>query len=33
MHKVFTQVFSTFLRRRNAQWHFERWPMPGHAIR
>jgi len=29
MHKVLTQGFSTFLRRRHAQRHFERRPLPG----
>ncbi len=31
MRKVFRQAFSTFLRRRNAKRHFERWPLPGTA--
>ena len=31
MHKVFTQGFSTFLKRRHAQRHFGRRPVPGMA--
>ena len=32
MHRVLTLGFSTFLRRRRAQRHFERRPPPGTAL-
>ena len=32
MHKVLTQGFSTFLRRRRVLRHFERRPLPGSAV-